>query len=69
MAKYKVIYSVKFQAEVEEDESGDWLLSDEITGIEIPEGGEHNSEYVDDSYEILSVTDENGKEVKNKIFT
>lgn len=68
MAKYRVTYSVKFQAEVEEDETGDWYLSDEIAGIDIPEGGEHNSQYIDNSYEILSVEDENGKEVKDKIF-
>jgi len=56
--KYKVLFAVEYEVEIE-CESQD--LSDEIADIDIP--GFFGIRYVEDSFNLSSVCDENGVEV------
>lgn len=51
--KYKVTYSATFQAIVELDDSDS--IEDVVADIDIPEGGQNNSVYEDDSFDIVDI--------------
>lgn len=54
MAKtYKVTYSVTFEATISDEDNMDF--DDLMSEIDIPEGGMHNSEYQEDSFELIEV--------------
>ena len=52
----RVYYSVNYCAEIEYDPDKE-DLEDAINNIDIPEGGQHNSEYQDDSFDAYEVED------------
>lgn len=56
--KYKVQYTVTYETEVECDRED---LADEIADLEIPETA--SVRYVEDTYEVDSVTDADGTEI------
>ena len=51
--KYKVTYSAIFQAIIELNDSDS--IEDVIADIDIPEGGQNNSVYEDDSFDIVDI--------------
>ena len=63
MKYYKVKYQVQYEAIIEVDEDGEdkkegyICMMDAISDLEIPEGGDNESEYVDESFVLLSVKD------------
>lgn len=54
MKKYKVTYSATFQAVVALDTDLD-SIDDVVSDIDIPEGGQHNSVYKEDSFDVINV--------------
>lgn len=63
MKYYKVKYQVQYEAIIEVDEvhddkkEGYICMMDAIADLEIPEGGDNESEYVNESFVLLSVKD------------
>lgn len=51
--RYLVEYSVRLKAEIEVADGDD--LMDTIRDIDIPEGGNNDSQYVESSFEVVSV--------------
>lgn len=57
--KVKVSYTVSYIAEVEVDELRD--LQDAISDIDIVQGGNNNSRYIEDTFEPIKYKDAAGK--------
>jgi hypothetical protein len=53
MAFIRVRYQVVFEALMEVDDGEN--LDDAASEVEIPEGGEHNSKYEVDTFEVLKI--------------
>jgi hypothetical protein len=58
--KYRVVYQVKFECEVVLDADDHW--EDKLSDIDVPEGGENNSTYCQDSFKILEHEESKGEQ-------
>lgn len=54
MKKYRVTYSATFQAVVDLEADSD-SIDDVVSDIDIPEGGQNNSVYEEDSFDVIAV--------------
>lgn len=59
--KVKVSYSVSYIAEVELEDLQDLFARNLIDRIDIPQGGNNNSRYIEDTFEPLKVKNTEGK--------